>query len=208
MNTTFSKSGLGRSLSKLACLMAALPVLAHAAIVEMDARDFRAATSAAVLMTEDFEGMPAGPMESPVPLANGLIYSSAAPWVLAPAPGFTSLTGDTPLAAPRTFIVTEPGINAFGVDLFMQEADEYDVTVTTAKGSTLRIAARRGDKFESFFGVVVTDDTIQSVTFTAVGGSAGPGADGAGVGNYTFDNATVGTVVATTGKRRGKDRNR
>ncbi len=207
MNTMISVSTLGRAVSRLGCLLAALPVLAHAAIVEMDARDFRDATASTALATEDFEGMPAGPLDSPVPLSNGLIYSSAAPWILAPAPGFTSLTGNTPLSAPRTFIVTEPGINAFSVDLFVQQADEYDVTVTTTRGSTLRIAARRGDKFESFFGVVVTDDTLQSVTFTAVGGSAGPGTDGAGVGNYTFDNATVGTVVPTSGKRKGKNRN-
>ncbi|MCB1957597.1 MAG: hypothetical protein KDG55_18100 [Rhodocyclaceae bacterium] len=208
MNKMSVVNSLGRSATRLACLLAALPVLAHAAIVEMDARDFRTATSSTVLAVEDFEGLAAGPVESPVPLVNGLIYSSAAPWVFAPAPGYTSLTGDTPLSAPRTFIVTEPGINAFSVDLFVQKDDEYDVTVTTAKGSTLRIAARRGDKFESFFGIVVSNDTIQSVTFTAVGGSAGPGTDGAGVGNYTFDNVTVGTVVPTTSTSGKKGKNR
>ena len=113
MNKMSVVNSLGRSATRLACLLAALPVLAHAAIVEMDARDFRTATSSTVLAVEDFEGLAAGPVESPVPLVNGLIYSSAAPWVFAPAPGYTSLTGDTPLSAPRTFIVTEPGINAF-----------------------------------------------------------------------------------------------
>lgn len=189
---------------KLVCLMAALPALAQAAIIELDRRDFTDATAATKLQVEDFEGLPQGPIEAPVPLSNGMIYSSAAPWISAPAPGFTSLTSESPITAPRTFIVVEPGVNLFAADLFMQKDDEYQVTVTTVGGDKLTISARRGDKFESFFGVRITNDTLQSVTFTAVGGSAGPGDTGAGIGNYAFDAVAVGTYVPPTSGTSGK----
>jgi len=195
-------------LAALACL---LPGMALAGIVELEERrDFVAATGATPLSIESFDYLADGPAEAPMLLSNGVIFSSAQPWVVATFGGM-ELTANT-ISAPRTFMMTEPGINVFGMDLFMQESDEYNVTVTTVGGDTLTIAARRGDKFRSFFGVRITNDALLSITFTALGGSSGPGADGAGIGNYAFDNVAVGTVTETAGTGTGgsgkRDRNR
>ncbi|MCB1930412.1 MAG: hypothetical protein KDH17_20545 [Rhodocyclaceae bacterium] len=212
MKTSECLRSLKRTVVQISAVLAALPALAQAGIVELDERDFRDLSAGTAMAVEDFEAYPAGPMTAPILLSNGLVYSSAAPWFTG-SPGFVSLTGESPISAPRTFMVVEPGVNLMAMNLFVQDADEYQVEVVTVGGDRLTISARRGDKFESFFGVRITDDSLQSVTFTALGGSSGPGDSGAGIGNYAFHAVAVGTLAdappdqdSGKGRNRGRDR--
>ncbi len=203
--------------SILAAVALGLSAAAPAAIIEMDQRDFTDATAGASLAVEKFDGEIHGPAPSPLTLDNGLVYSAPKPYFVLEADNSTELSERLSLTAPRTFFVAAPRINVFAMDVWLYDNDEYDVDIATSGGSQLHIDARRGSRFEGFFSFRVTDDTIQRVTFTAVGGGSGPNSTDAGISNYSFDDVAVGTLAAstrggTTGgdgdrkKKRGRDR--
>jgi len=193
------KSGLstGRIIcSALTLAFASSFFSVNAAITELGRCDFDNATSNGVPSSmEDFQSWTPGVLAAPITLMNGLVYSAPQPSIGITSLGNQILRDNMSASAPRTFMVVEPGINFFASNPLLGESDEYNVSIRTVGGDILTISGRRGKKFDGFFGVEITDDTLLSVTFIVTFDSNSGGKDGGGVGNYAIDNVAVGTAA-------------
>lgn len=176
-------------------LVSSAPVAA--AVVELDRQEFAAAMLGRTAFVDAFESYAPGALGAPFTLSNAVLFDNTAP-AIEPI-GFTGqyLSSGTVFTEARRFIGFSPEATLVGFDLTLDEDDEFDVTVLTTSGASLVIEARRGDKFEGFFGVQVTaGDRFASIAFASAGGSTGPGGAGSSIANYGFDNFTVDAVAA------------
>lgn len=187
----------------LAVLALALSTSADAAVVELDRAGFQAALAGLDVAIDDLESYAPGAVASPFALANGLTYTADDP-VIASAPDQQLFAGAS-ILGQRVFSGFPSGATVFGVELFLQPTDDYDVVVTTVGGATLELLQQDGDRFggtAGFFGVLVTGgDAIASVSFQATTtNGGGPGGGGGGVGNYSFDDVAIaGESLAQSG---------
>ena len=185
-------STAGRFCAAGLLLGCALPV--QAGIVEIDRTVFDALASEGSLYVEDFESMTPGLQSSPLALSNAVQFDADAPFVVQAGGGQLLTDNSLTLTAVRIFSGFAMEASLFGVDLLLDDSDEYSVTARTVNGDSLELTAQRGNAFDGFFGLRLLQDSLLDVSFSVVGGPSGPGSDGAGISNYYFDNLAVDAV--------------
>lgn len=177
-------------------LLSASSLTSTAAIVELDPDEFDAASAGGPLFLEDFESYVEGAQAVPMVLVNGVVFDNPAPFVIGGAGGHALIGNNLPVTEARRFAGFAPGTTLFGIDLLVDDSDEFDITVQTTGGDSLFISAQRGNAFNGFFGFQLTGDSLLSVAIANVGGPSGPGDGGGGIGNPAFDNLAVNAMPA------------
>lgn len=172
--------------------------MSHADIIQLDTDEFEQLAQGQLLFTEDFEQFSPGVLASPfVRLSHGLVYHSPSPAVASLSGPGNELTESQDITAARLITNFSSKATLFKVEFpWLQDNDEYDVTVATRLGDSLDLRSQRGKVFEGFFGVLITGgDSLHSFSITAVGGSSGPGGNGGGIGNFSIDNISVNAIA-------------
>ena|GEM_PF-6773370 len=177
---------------------------ARAAVIELNQDTFNTIIAANNTFVDDFESYTTGLQTAPFVLSNGVEFSGDTPFIaLGAIDGQFLSNNSVPLTAPRAFTGFAPNTHTVGMNTLLAQQDDYNVTVRTTGGQTLSIIERRGADFNGFFGVMITGDSLLSVTFETVGGPGGPGGGGGGIGNYGFDNVTTDAIATLPGDLNG-----
>ena len=175
----------------IALAMVFCPEGGSAALLELDRGAFNSARSGLPLFVEDFEGLAGSLYPAPLTLSNGLSYAAPSPAILT-GTGKQLTEGSSQLTAARMFSNFAATASLFGIDLQLEDGDEYDVVVETVGGDRLELLGERGNAFNGLFGVQVTGDSLLQISFVSTGdGGSGPGNGGGGIANYYMDNVTV-----------------
>lgn len=179
----------------VAAMLSITALPASATVVELDRGEFEDTLIGRQGFVEDFESYSPGAQLAPLKLSNGVVFDSVAPFITSDEANQALLGNDLPLTASRRFIAFAPDASLVGMDVLLGDGDEFDVTVTLTSGETLVIEARRGNAFDGFFGILLSGDSLVSISFENVGGPSGPGSGGGGIGNFGFDNLVVDAMA-------------